>query len=39
MASERKMSQEFSIFVNPTIVINNVTYRGDIEADAVLTAV
>lgn len=36
---EKKLLQNSGIVYYPSIIINNVTYRGDLEADAVLKAI
>ena len=38
LLEERKLWRESGVFFQPSIQINNQTYRGDIEAPAVMTA-
>ena len=39
LLEERRLWRESGVFFQPSIQINNQTYRGDIEADAVMTGI
>lgn len=36
---DNKRSWELGIVIHPSVVINNMTYRGDIEADDIFSAI